>query len=412
MCQGSRQFFDMMQTVRLLDDLGERYGSTHEYHDLRTPADAIKLLCINKPELKQELIEAHEHGIGYRLIQAGEDLDADDLHLPIGSNDLILVPVVVGSGGSGVGKIIIGVALVALSFVSFGATGGLFAGGVLAGATGSVALAGIGASLILGGVADLLSPQPVIPKPGNNRFADPTNTDGPQSIIRGADGKQSYAYTGAANTVGVGAVIPVAYGEVLIGSNLMSANVDVTDESDPLKTTIQQPGTNTVRFGGEKLSYSRTLASGIEAKRLRDGEGFPRGRSAGVGQFLSIRKGADKNCATIQYKDENREDPAFILELRTGLFDFVSGSGSTVIDGFITYQVFTETSISGPDPTTGSSTATVQGLLLRGQRYRWLHAFQNTQIKKEKKVTFKIKIIDFSVGPGCSFFIERVGFQD
>ena len=68
----------MMQTVRLLDDLGERYGSTHEYHDLRTPADAIKLLCINKPELKQELIEAHEHGIGYRLIQEGEDLHTDD----------------------------------------------------------------------------------------------------------------------------------------------------------------------------------------------------------------------------------------------------------------------------------------------------------------------------------------------
>ena len=400
----------MMQTVRLLDDLGERYGSTHKYHDLRTPADAIKLLCINNPELKDELLEAHEHGIGYRLIQAGEDLDTDDLHLPIGSNDLILVPVVVGSGG-GVGKIIVGVALVALSFVTFGASAA-FAGIAAAGAFGSVALAGIGASLILGGIADLISPQPVIPKPGNNRLSTPTNTDGPQSIVRGADGKQSYAYTGAANTVGVGAVIPVAYGEVLIGSNLLSADVDVVDESDPLKTTIQQPGTDTIRFGGEKLSYSTTLASGIEARRLRPGAGFPSGKSGSVNSFITLRKGADKNCTAIRYDKKNREDPAFILELRTGLFDFVSGSGSTIIDGFITYQLFTETEISGPDPTTGTSTATIQGLLLRGQRYRWLHAFQNTQIKGEETVKFKIKIIDFSVGPGCSLYIERAGFQD
>ena len=400
----------MKQTVRLLDDLGERYGSTHEYHDLRTPADAIKLLCINNPDLKNELLEAHKHGIGYRLIQAGEDLDLEDLHLPVGSNDLILAPVVVGSGGSGIGKIIVGVALVALSFVSFGATGAF--AGLAAGAFGSTALAGIGASLILGGVADLLSPQPVLPKLGNNRFADTTSTDGPQSIVRGADGKQSYAYTGAANTVGVGAVIPVAYGEVLIGSNLLSADVDVVDESDPLKTTIQQPGTNTIRFGGEKLSYSRTLASGIEAERLRPGEGFPKGKSKTYNKFITLRKGADKDVTEIRYDKENREDPAFILELRTGLFDFVSGRNSTMIDGFITYRLTTETTISGPDPTTGSSTATIQGLLLRGQRYRWLHAFKNTEIKGEEDVEFKIEILDFSCDSSCSLYIEQAGFQD
>ena len=399
----------MMQTVRLLDDLGERYGSTHEYHNLRTPAEAIKLLCINTPELMEELAEAHEHGVGYRIIQAGEELDIDDLHLPIGSNDLILVPVVVGSGGS-VGRIIVGVVLVAAAFFTGGATIGLL--GLAAPIAVSGVLGTIGASLILGGIADLISPQPVIPKPGNNRLAESTNTDGPQSIVRGADGKQSYAYTGAANTVGVGAVIPVAYGEVLIGSNLLSADVDVVDESDPLKTTIQQPGTDTIRFGGEKLSYSTTLASGIEARRLRSGAGFPSGKSGSVNEFLSLRKGAGKNCGAIRYDKKNRRDPAFILELKTGLFDFVSGSGSTIIDGFITYQLVTETQISGPDPTTGTSTATIQGLLLRGQTYRWLHAFQNTQIKGEETVTFRIKIIDFSVGPGCSLFIERAGFQD
>ena len=96
MSKESQPYSAMQQVVRLLGDLGERYGTEHTYENLRTPADAIKLLCINSPKLQEELIHAHEHGIGYRLIQAGADLGYEDLQLPIGSNDLILTPVVTG----------------------------------------------------------------------------------------------------------------------------------------------------------------------------------------------------------------------------------------------------------------------------------------------------------------------------
>ena len=82
----------MQQTVRLLGDLGERYGSEHQYHNLRSPAEAIKLLCINQPALIKELAEAHEHGISYTVVQAGSFLGYDDFHLPLGKNDLILSP--------------------------------------------------------------------------------------------------------------------------------------------------------------------------------------------------------------------------------------------------------------------------------------------------------------------------------
>ena len=82
----------MQQVVRLLGDLGERYGAEHVYQNLRTPADAIKLLCINYPEFRNELLVAHKKGIGYRVLQAGVDLSLNDLQLPIGQNDLILTP--------------------------------------------------------------------------------------------------------------------------------------------------------------------------------------------------------------------------------------------------------------------------------------------------------------------------------
>ena len=89
----------MQQTVRLLDDLGERYGSEHVYFNLRSPAEAIKLLCINHPALQKELTEAHQYGVGYTLVQAGTFLGYDDLQLPLGKNDLVLAPVIAGSGG-------------------------------------------------------------------------------------------------------------------------------------------------------------------------------------------------------------------------------------------------------------------------------------------------------------------------
>ena len=68
MSKGLQQCSAMQQVVRLLGDLGERYGTEHTYQNLRTPADAIKLLCINSPKLQEELIHAHEHGIGLSLI--------------------------------------------------------------------------------------------------------------------------------------------------------------------------------------------------------------------------------------------------------------------------------------------------------------------------------------------------------
>jgi len=403
----------MMQTVRLLGDLADRYGEEHEYYNLRTPAEAIKLLCINKPELQEELIHAHEHGIGYRLIQAGVDLDYDDLTLPVGSNDLILVPVVAGSGGSGIGRILVGGGLGAAAFFTGGATIGLL--GLAAPLAVSSVLGTIGASLILGGVSQLLSPQPQLSPLGGNRFesAEATSTDGPQSIVRGSDGRQSYAYTGAANTVGVGATIPVAYGEVLIGSNLLSATVDVADESDPLKAAVKTPGTNTVLFGGEKLTFAYSKSSGVLAKRANAGEPFPGGSGK---RFNTLNQGIDLfrgNNRPLGQINKERSECAVVLEIQNGLYDFASGPGSTLVDGFVTYKLITETRVSGPDPKTGTSQATIQGLLLPGQVYRWIHRFENQKIENDNRgIKINIEIVDFAAAPGrgIGLIVRSAGF--
>jgi len=266
-----------MQRVRLLGELGERFGAEYSYHNLRHPADAIKLLCINRPDFKNYLLESEQNGIGFRVIQGGADMDYEELLLPFGEKDLIIAPVITGSGDFG--KILAGIGLIALSFISFGgalagvgAAGGIFGGaatgGFLATPFLSNALFGIGASLVLGGVASLLSPQPTIPTLTMDRFGSRNRTGGPTNVTRGADGVQSYAYTGAANTVGIGATVPLAYGRVLIGSHLLRSKVEVADESDPPLNSIKKPGPDTFLIGGEKLTTTFSDVSGAVVRRV------------------------------------------------------------------------------------------------------------------------------------------------
>ena len=408
----------MQQVVRLLGDLGERYGAEHTYYDLRTPADAIKLLCINIPELQEELIKAHEHGVGYRLIQADTDLGYGDLHLPIGSNDLILTPVIVGSGGGGgVGQILAGVGLVAFSILTagvgagfLGLGAGLTAGAFTLGAAASTAIGAIGTSLILGGVSQMLSPQPTVPNVGGfggaNRLSsgDSLSTDGPQSITRGTDGRQSYAYTGAANTVGVGATIPVAYGEVLIGSHLLSANVDVTDESDPLTTAIREPGTDTMLIGGEKIGYAAVEASGLRSRRWEYSQ-VKFSPSIAAQRTLSLFDGNEVRMFNRNGFDNNKADNYQVFfELDRGLFDYVSGPGTSLVDGFITYQIEVITQLdNSPNQVTANVQGTVQGLITTNQPYRWMHYIRYAKFDEqvEEGIQTRVKIVDFRANSSC-----------
>ena len=111
----------VMQLVMLAGELGEKYGKQHEYYNLQTPADAIKLLCINYPALKQELMQAHHNGVGYKVIQGGAAMGYDELQLPFGSKPLLVVPVISGAGGGSTTQILVGVGLVAASFLLPGA---------------------------------------------------------------------------------------------------------------------------------------------------------------------------------------------------------------------------------------------------------------------------------------------------
>jgi len=407
----------MQQVVRLLGDLGERYGAEHAFYNLRTPADAIKLLSINYPEFKAELITAHEKGIGYRVLQAGVDLNFDELQLPIGQNDLIITPVLVGQGGAG--KIFAGIGLIAISFLLPGAglfgTVGLFGAGqaavglstiaVLNAAAVGTALSAIGASMIIGGVTEMLSPQLDIGNLGGANTRDDLRPTRPESVNRGADGQQSYAYLGAQNTVGVGATIPVAYGKVLIGSHVISADVDVADESDPLKTTTRTPGADTVTVQGNKLEFGARRDDMARWNSVH----FLNNRSNTAADTFIDPKKDDELTAANNFRLEFSEGPTknpneyFVFLEVNKLFELV---GETKTDGFISYQI--ESRRQDTDDIHARTGGTIQGLIT--EPYRWYHKFDPNKAPNIDFYNLDIKILDASVDSSVNFII-RHGFR-
>ena len=185
----------MLRKIRVYGRLAKFLGQRVFEADVASAAEAVRFLVVNFPQLEKHLADQN-----YRVSVGSYDLTIDELHDPAGQQEIKVVPVLVGAGGP-VGRIIAGAVLVAV---------GLFVPGI--GALGVQLLVGVGASLVLGGVAQLLTPTPRINQPGT-----PEDNNDP---------RKSYSFSGIQNTSRQGTPVPIVYGETLVGSVVISAGID------------------------------------------------------------------------------------------------------------------------------------------------------------------------------------------
>ena len=206
----------MLRKIKLYGNLAEFCGGQNEFEAVaNTTADAIKFLAVNFQGLDKHMSEQF-----YQVKLGNTPLDYEELIYPAGYEEIKIIPVVSGSGN--IGKILAGVALIA---IGFGFAGG-FAGKIgfgeflkaplfnaTTGALSWTSLAGkLGILLVLNGLAGLLTPTPEI----DDSEGDPRN---------------SFSFSGIQNTARAGTVIPVIYGDVITGSIPVSARV-VTEDSE------------------------------------------------------------------------------------------------------------------------------------------------------------------------------------
>ena len=194
----------MLRKVKLYGELADFIGHKELDAVINCTADAVSFLINNFPKL-----EAHMADRYYQVLIDDYDIDETEIHNPIGQSDISIVPVITGAGGN-FGKILLGAALIGLSF-----SGAIFAkpftlgGGFAAAGAGAKAAFGIGAALVLSGVSDMLFPVPDIPDFANEE-----------------DPRISFSFSGVQNTSRAGTSHPIAYGEIVTGSVVISAGID------------------------------------------------------------------------------------------------------------------------------------------------------------------------------------------
>lgn len=190
-----------MKTIMLYGHLGKKYGRVHRF-DVKTPYQAIKLLDANFPTFRKSMVD----GGAYKILIGGkESLDYDGLANPVSDKETIrIVPVVEGSGDNPAVRIIVGAVIMYY-------TGGAGSTAVF-GSTAATSMAyGFGVSLVLGGISQLLFPPTAM-----------ENTDRP-------DRRASFIFNGAVNTTAQGNPVPVCYGQLIVGSQVISAGISTKD---------------------------------------------------------------------------------------------------------------------------------------------------------------------------------------
>ena len=191
----------MLSKITVYGRLARFLGQRTFEAEINSSVDAIRFLLANFPKLQSHMIEQN-----YCIKVGNYSIDENEIEMPVGSQDVKIVPVITGSK-RGLGKFIAGIAIVGF-VVATGGVGALS----LAGGTGFLATAGnIGIYLALSGAAEMLTP---VPKP-------PGVSDDPQ--------QRNFSFNGVQNTGRAGVAIPVVYGEIFTGSLVVSAGIDTED---------------------------------------------------------------------------------------------------------------------------------------------------------------------------------------
>ena len=199
----------MLRKVKLYGELADFVGHKEFEVEINSVAKAISFLINNFPQIEKYMNPKH-----YQVKVGNYAVDKDELHYPIGQEVIHIVPVIAGAG-RGVGKILLGAALIAGAFMFTPLTAGSFfspivAPGSFAAASGiTKAVVALGGALVLSGVSDMLFP---IPKP--------------KEFSSEEDPRLSFNFSGAQNTSRAGTPVPLVYGTMITGSVVISGAVD------------------------------------------------------------------------------------------------------------------------------------------------------------------------------------------
>jgi predicted phage tail protein len=209
-----------LRTIRLHGVLGRRFGKVHRMA-VSSAAEAVRALGSQLRGFDAFLTQSKDKGLAYAVFYGRKNLGEEELRNPVGADDIRFVPIVIGSKNGGWLQIILGVVLILV-----GTFATMFTGPV------GAAMVSMGWAMVIGGIVQLLTPTPK----GRSAKDRPEN-------------EPSYAFNGPINTQAQGHPVQVLYGELIVGSAVLSAGIEAKD-SVYIPTTDASGGGGTGSGGG------------------------------------------------------------------------------------------------------------------------------------------------------------------
>ena len=198
----------MLRKLKLYGELAEFVGHKEFEIQIDSLGKAVSFLVNNFPQVEKYMNPQY-----YQVKVGNYAVNQEEIHHPIGQEDIHIVPVISGAG-RGVGKILLGAALIAGAFfmpvtipyapLSFSLKSGFVGGSLLA-----KSMVYLGSALVLSGVNDMLFP---VPKPKEFKSEQ--------------DPQLSFSFSGTQNTSRAGTPVPIVYGEIVTGSVVISGAID------------------------------------------------------------------------------------------------------------------------------------------------------------------------------------------
>jgi len=197
----------MLRKVKLYGELAKFVGHKEFEVKADTVGKAVSFLIHNFPGIESFMSPKY-----YQVKVGDYDIDKEEIHHPVGKQDIHFIPVISGAG-RGVGKFVLGAVLIGIA-VATGGTSLMFGAGGFSAVAGSsigfsVIAGNIGLALVLTGVSEMLTPVPQ-----------------PQKFSSEEDPQLSFNFGGVQNTSRAGTPVPIVYGEIFTGSVVISAAVD------------------------------------------------------------------------------------------------------------------------------------------------------------------------------------------
>lgn len=192
-----------LKTIRLYGVLGAKFGREHRL-DIDSPREAIKALTVLYDGFEQFLANAHLKGMEFAIFKGNRNINEEELHLDT-TEEIRIAPIIKGSKRGGFFQTMLGVAMIgAAIFAPWGTA--LWA---------SDLMLMVGAGVAMGGVVQMLSPQPR-----------------GLSMRQDSDNKPSYAFGGAVNSTAQGNPVPLLYGldRREVGGAIISAGIYTEDQ--------------------------------------------------------------------------------------------------------------------------------------------------------------------------------------